>query len=136
MPDVLYLCSDCVVHLRMHVCILLYFWLFSSCVFVFPAFEQVFCSPSCACQLVYYDLVCLLRTGFYFAFEDTILIYSLSFRLCVCALTCLFIESLGFRYIFIFCFIDLVTASSHVDFHLFWNAFVCVSPLLLSPLPF
>jgi hypothetical protein len=71
-----------------------------------------------------------------FALRNFILIYSLSFRLCVCALECLLIDSLEFYDGSIFYFVDLVGAPGQLDIRSFWGTFIYVSKLLLSPLFF
>jgi hypothetical protein len=53
-----------------------------------------------------------------------------------CALVCLLIESLEFYDRSVFYFINLVGAPGHLDIHSFWNTFVYVSKLFLSPLSF
>jgi hypothetical protein len=52
----------------------------------------------------------------------------------VSALVCLLIDMLEFCDTSVFYFIDLVGAPGHMDIHSFWDTFIFVSKLLLSPL--
>jgi hypothetical protein len=72
MLDVLCMCCNCLdscfvcvmLCAFMHVYVLFCFYLLSSCVSVFAAFERVLYLPSSAYRPVYYELMCRLRAIF------------------------------------------------------------------------
>jgi hypothetical protein len=125
----------------------LYFWLFCCVCLCSPPSSMLFAhlgplldsfivtcyvalTPAFICSLMCMPPSC----GLSLSVRGLIALYFLSFGLCTCALTRLFIKILGFWDRFYF--IDSVGASGHVYFHLSQSAFVCVLRLLLSPLSF
>jgi hypothetical protein len=74
--------------------------------------------------------------GLSFAVRNFILASSLSLGLCACALLCLVIDSLELCDRSVFYFVGLIGAPGRLDICFFWDTFVFVFKLLLSPLSF
>jgi hypothetical protein len=141
-PDVLYLCHDCIDLYFTHTmlcaftCMFVLFFTFRCLHYVclrFPPSSGFSTRLHVLVDPFIMKLMSHLHPGFLLHSGTS---YSFIHYPWDCAQVCLLIESLEFYDRSIFYFINLVGAPGHLYIRSFWNTFVYVSKLFLSPLSF